>query len=76
MFVISKDVVFTATILDAGYLMLDILEFPSSEIQKYPDFGELPSTCSGPEPGDGSRAVSRNQYPGSRNITNYYRYSD
>ena len=70
MFGISKTIVFSATILDAGYLMLDILEFPTSEIQKYPDFGELPSTCSGPEPADGSRVVSRNQYPGSRNINN------
>ena len=56
MFGISKTVVFSATILDAGYLMLDILEFPTSEIRKYP--------------------VSRNQYPGSRNITNDLHYSD
>ena len=56
MFGISKSVIFTATILDAGYLMLDILRFPTSEIQKYP--------------------VSRDQYPGSRNITNDLHYSD
>ena len=63
MFGISKTVVFSATILDAGYLMLDILEFPTSEIQKYPDFGEL------------SRVASRNQYPGSLNITNDLHYN-
>ena len=28
-------VVFTATMLDAGYLMLDILEFAASEVQKH-----------------------------------------
>ena len=54
-FGIRKTVVFTATMLDAGYLMLDILEFPTSEIQKHP--------------------VSRNQYPGSLNITNDLHYN-
>ena len=53
---ISKTVVFTATMLDAGYLMLDILKFPTSEIEKHP--------------------VARNQYPGSRNITNALHYND
>ena len=52
---IRKTVVFTATMLDAGYLMLDILKFPTSEIEKHP--------------------VARNQYPGSRNITNDLHYS-
>jgi len=54
-FGIGKTAVFTATMLDAGYLMLDKLAFPASEIQKHP--------------------VSRNQYPGSRNITNDLHYS-
>ena len=53
---IRKAVVFTATMLDAGYLMLDILKFPTSEIEKHP--------------------VARNQYPGSRNITNDLHYKD
>ena len=64
MFGISKTLDFTATILDAGYLILDILKFPTSEIRKHPDFGEL------------SRVVSRNQYPGSRNITHDLHYND
>ena len=57
---------------DAGYLMLDIAESTRSEILKHPDFGELPSTCSGPEPAEGSRVVSRIKYPGSRNIANNF----
>ena len=36
MFGRSKTVVLAATMLDAGYLMLDILEFASSEIGKHP----------------------------------------
>jgi hypothetical protein len=36
MFGLCKTVVFTATILNAGYLMLDILKFPASEIRKHP----------------------------------------
>jgi hypothetical protein len=32
----SKTVVFTGTMLDAGYLMLDIPEFAESEIQQHP----------------------------------------
>ena len=78
----SKTVHFTRKMLDAGYLMLDIAEFTRSEIQKHPDFGELLSTCSGPEPAEGSRVVSSLpgrsseraktgiKYPGSRNIAN------
>jgi hypothetical protein len=50
----SKTVIFSETMLDAGYLMLEILEFAKSEIHKH--------------------AVSRNQYPGSRNITNDFHY--
>ena len=53
---IRKTVVFSTTMLDAGYLMLDILEFPPSEIEKHP--------------------VSRNQYPGSRNIASDLHYND
>ena len=52
---IKKTVVVAATMLDAGYLMLDILEFPTSEIEKHP--------------------VSRNQYPGSRNIASDLHYN-
>ena len=55
MFGRDKTVVFTATMLDAGYLMLDILEFSASEVRKHP--------------------VSRNQYPGSRDITNDFHYN-
>ena len=36
MFEISNTVVFGETILDAGYAMLDILEFAESEIWKHP----------------------------------------
>ena len=32
----SKAVDYTGTMLDAGYLMLDIAEFTRSEIQKHP----------------------------------------
>jgi len=54
----SKTVDYTRVMLDAGYLMPDVPEFAGSEIQKYPDFGEL------------SRVVSRIKYPGSCNIAN------
>jgi hypothetical protein len=49
---IGKAVSFTATMLDAGYLMLDLLEFPTIEIEniQYPetsiqDHLILPMTC-------------------------------
>jgi len=52
MFGIGKIVVFSAAILDSGYLMLDILEFPTSEIQniQHPetsiqDHAILPMAC-------------------------------
>jgi hypothetical protein len=32
----NKAVLFTGTMLDAGYLMLDILKFADSEIQQHP----------------------------------------
>jgi hypothetical protein len=58
----SKTVVFTATIPDAGYLIPDILKFPTIEIRKHPVFS-LPGRSS-------ERAKTGNQYPGSRHITN------
>jgi hypothetical protein len=39
MFGINKTVVFTAKMLDAGYLMLDIPEFLASDYQKLPVSG-------------------------------------
>ena len=52
MFCISKTVVLIAPVLDAGYLILDILEFPTGGIRniRYPetsiqDHAMLPMTC-------------------------------
>jgi len=47
--------------LDSRYLMLDNQECTGNQIQKHPDFGEL------------SRAVSKNQDPGSIHIANGFR---
>jgi len=54
-------VAFSGQMLDARYLMLDVQECTWNAIQKHPNFGEL------------SRAVSRNQYPGSINNANGFR---
>ena len=55
--------------------------------RKYPDFGELPSTCSGPESAYSSRVVASlpgrssersetvNQHPGSRIFINHFHYN-
>jgi len=59
-----ETVAFSGQMLDARYLMLDIQECTWNASQKHPDFGEL------------SRAVSRNQYPGSiNNATGFRRNS-
>jgi hypothetical protein len=63
----NKIVLFAGMILDAGYLMLDIPEFPESEIQKHP-VSSLPGPSS-------ERAKTGNRYPGSRHIVNAFHYN-
>jgi hypothetical protein len=67
MFSRNKTVVITGTMLDAGYLMLDIPEFAEREIAQHP-VSSLPGRSS-------ERAKTGNQYPGSRIIANAFDYN-